>query len=1249
MKSPNSAIYPLLILLTSAALVAAPPNRITRAVDQGRVKVIAGGRHSAAEPRFDKGAVDAKLQMDYVVMMLKPSATQQADLDALLTEQQNPSSPNYRKWLSPEEFGNRFGLSSDDHSKVVAWLQSEGLTVKTSARGRNWVAFSGTAGQVGKSLHTTIHRFESNGEQHISNVTDPAVPEALADVVGGFLGLDDFPMNSMAKMVGPVSENTIGTAHYLAPADYGTIYNINPLYQQGLDGTGQSIVVVGQSEVSLTDLRAFRTRYNLPANDPKMLLYNGISPGFNGAQLEGHLDLEWAGAIAPRATLYYVYGANAFTATVTAINLNIAPIISISYGTCEINASQAFYRSIAQQANAQGITLLSASGDSGAGGCDAQGVLPFAEKGQSVDFPAVMPEVTAVGGTQFAEGSGSYWASTNSANGGSALSYIPEAAWNESGSIGLLSSGGGTSRLYPRPAWQTGPGVPADSSRHVPDVSLSAAGHDAYLVTYNGGLAAVSGTSASAPSLAGILALLNHFQVANKFQKQAGLGNINPELYRIAQTQPAVFHDIIDGSNIVGCGQGSPDCTTGTFGYAAGPGYDMATGLGSVDATALVSQWNASLNDAVVTLSTNATRVTVNDTLQVTVTVAPATGTAVPTGTVSISANGVALGSSGLTGSGGKLVASFTVPAYRLGPGTSILAAQYSGDSAFSGAGAEATISVTAPTGAAGITISGASVVWPQPADAQGISWQTTVSLREIAGVPALITGFSMDGQTQSLAQYVPAPNLTANGSINVVLGFRNLAAPVTKTFAFTGVDANGNAWSRQIAVPFVTMPTYNFFSLSATPLTVFQNTAADPSCQWAVQLNVDDLGGNLSLISNLFAGGLVLSGQIPAIFGTTRLNALSGVQGTLCFGGITTPASDSITVVLSNGNSQDVTVSFAGPVQNPGKLSASPAAVTISPTGQTGQATLAVTTSSATQAWTASVFPANRTTAWLSVSQLAGAGTTQLTLKANGAGYEPGVYQATVVLQSDSAVPQVVNVPVMFVLGGSGNISISSFGNSFSGKNSVSPGMLLSVFGANLSNSVQTGTTNPLPYSLGGVSATINGIAAPLLYVSPGQVNLQVPLEAGSGPGVLGINNNGSIAGMPILITPSAPGVATDASHNVVPAATVQPGAYGTLYLTGLGDVTPALKTAYAPATSTPVANLPKPLLSVTVTVGGVPAIVQFAGLIPGAVGVGQINFQVPTTVPPGVQPVVVTVGGVPAPAANITVPGGTTVTTLN
>jgi uncharacterized protein (TIGR03437 family) len=1227
----------ILSLGFAGASAAAVPDRITHPVNVNQTRALSGNVQSLAQPQFDRGPVDPDLRMDWMMLVVQPSAAQQAELDSLLAGQQNPSSSFYHQWLTPEEFGNRFGLSPADHSKVVAWLTSQGFVVNASGRARNWIAFSGTAGQVSRALQTPIDNFGVGGVTHYANAVEPSVPEALADVIGGFIGLSDFRLQSFVGQVSPAY--TAGSSHYLAPEDFATIYDIGPLYQAGFDGTGQSVAVVGASDVPITDIRSFRARFNFPANDPKMLLYGGADPGYTSAQIEGDLDLEWAGAIAPKATIYYVYGADPFTAIVAAVDLNVAPVLTSGYGGCEIGWRLSYWRTIAQQANAQGITMLNASGDSGAAGCDPQGYMPFAAAGRMVNFPAVLPEFTGVGGTQFVEGTGAYWSSTNSPNLGSALSYIPEAAWNQSSSAGLLSSGGGASVLYAKPVWQTGPGVPNDNARDVPDLSLSAAAHEAYFIVYNGSSVAISGTSAASPSLAGILALLNHYQVSKGFQQQPGLGNINPQLYRMAQSAPSAFHDITAGNNIVNCAQGSPDCLTGSFGYPAGPGYDMATGLGSVDANNLVTLWNTKTDAVTVSLYVNTARASLNDTVGMTAMVAAVTGSGTPTGTVDFSVSGVKLGSSSLRPIGGQQEADLFFPAYLIGStGTFTLVAQYSGDTAFGGGGATKTIRVALPSGVAAIVPSAPDTVWPSAPDAQGLSWQTSLSLREAAGVAAILTGFTIDGAPQPLSQYFPSPEIPPNSTVEATVVFRNLATPVTRTFGFTGVDATGQTWSRQIPVNYLALPPGSAPVVSATPLVVAQNPGADPSCQWPVQLNIDEAGGNVGLEETfLMVGGVDWTSQIPALFGTVRLAPWTDLQGTLCLGGITPPATETIQIGTS-GLSQEITVSLAGPSANPTKLSAAPASVSMAagPGSPPALALFLISTTDATATWTASVYPANRTTAWLGASHFSGTGPTYVALTASGAGFEPGVYRAILVVQSPSAVPQSINVPIMFVLGGNtSSAAIDAVANPATYSGAVSPGMLVAVFGTNLANATNTASSNPLPYSLSGVSAAVNGIAAPLTYVSPTQVNLQIPYEVGAGPAVLGIDNNGQIAGFQFQVSASAPGIFADTSGNLGPNPAVPRGGTTTLLLAGAGEVSNLIPTAYSPSSATAY----QPMLPLSVTVGGAPAFLQGVGLNPGQFGVTQVKFTLPASVPAGVQPVIVTVGGVSSPPVNVTV----------
>ena len=681
-----------------------------------------------------------------------------------------------------------------------------------------------------------------------------------------------------------------------------------------------------------------------------------------------------------------------------------------------------------------------------------------------VDFPAAMPEVTGVGGTQFVEGTGAYWATTNDPNFGSALSYIPEAAWNESSATGLGATGGGASVFYAKPAWQTGPGVPNDNARHVPDVALSAAGHDAYAIDFGGANGAVAGTSAAAPSMAGIVALLNQYQVSKGFQKQPGLGNINPQLYRLAQSAPSAFHDITSGNNIVNCAQGTPDCLTGSFGYPAAAGYDMATGLGSIDANNLATLWNTQTQGVSVSLVLNPTRPTANDTVAVSAIVVPASGAGTPTGTVNFSAGTLPLGAANLTSRAGQLAADLSFPAYVLGPGAFLLTAQYSGDAAFSGGGVTKVIQIAAPAGAAAIVPSWPNTVWPSTPDAQGLTWQTNFSLHEAAGVPAMVTGFTVDGQAQPLAQYFPSPDIPANGTLSATIVFRNLAAPVSRLFAFTGIDAAGNSWSRQFSVNYNPLPPYTELHRDGHASDrgpEYRRRSLLPVARTSERRRVGRISTNGDRPRCGRRQSVVAD---PGYIRHAAAGCLGGSPGHDLFrrnhasrgechrsGRRRLPAASDRLVRRPAGKSNH---DFGDPGRDqPGRGHGRPKRA-----APKAQAMLAVDISDKTQPWTATIFPTNRMGSWLTASQYSGTGPGQITLTANGAGYEPGAYRAMVVIQSPNAIPQSIEVPVMFVLGGStSGTSITGVANSASYQTTASPGMILSVFGTNLANTTQT------------------------------------------------------------------------------------------------------------------------------------------------------------------------------------------------
>src|SRR6185312_9986809 len=482
-----------------------------------------------------------------------------------------------------------FGVSVDDFNTVEQWLRGQGLTVVNVAQARNWISVSGTAAQVESAFSTELHQYVANGETHFANATEPSVPAAIAGIVKSIRGLNDFRMKPALHRPREVWKPNYTSAHgnhYLAPNDVATIYNIAPAFAAGIDGSGQKIVVAGQSTINVADIQTFQTAFNMTPNLPTPFLVPGSRHPGNSDAGEADLDLEWSSAVGRNAAITYVYSDNVMTAVLYAIDHNLAPVISLSYGSCEpennpIDAQT--FQGWARQANAQGITWVNATGDSGAADCnDAE------NPGLAVDLPSSIPEITGVGGTEFRENGGTFWNPANDGAGASALSYIPEIVWNDSIADGSPSAtGGGASIYFAKPAWQTGPGVPADNARHVPDIAMAAsADHDGYLV-YTGGDTAGSpsvfgGTSVPAPVFAGVVALIN------QYTKSSGLGNINPTLYSLAQSSPSIFHDITTGDNIVtvavnGCGRREVCPPPDAVGYTAGAGYDPVTGLGSMN------------------------------------------------------------------------------------------------------------------------------------------------------------------------------------------------------------------------------------------------------------------------------------------------------------------------------------------------------------------------------------------------------------------------------------------------------------------------------------------------------------------------------------------------------------------------------------------------------------------------------------------------------------------------------------------
>jgi len=608
------AVVMMALVSFSLGQTATAQTRITGMIKNEERVAVARTTSQLLSKSRETGRMAGGQNLGRMVLVLAPTAEQETAADKLIGDLHDASSPSFHKWLTPGEYGARFGVADADASQVQHWLQSQGMTGHEISQSRAIVIFSGTVSQVERAFSTEMHNYSYNykGKEvgFVSNSSDIQIPAALQPVVKGVVRLHSDPKTSEVQIGGKVHFNrstkqfTFSSTggHVLAPADFAKIYNVKPLYDAGIDGTGQTIAIVGRSQIGGQNVRDFRTILGLPANDPEVIL-NGDDPGQTLRDMpEALADVTWSGAVAPMAHIKFVVSQSNFSDGIDAsaayiVDHNLAPVMSTSYGTCEQNLSaveSSFWNGLWQQAAAQGITSFVSSGDSGGAGCDPSSGGVYAS-GLAVSGLASTPYNVAVGGTQFDDTANpsAYWSSTNDPTTGlSALGYIPEKVWNESSNDPnfpvLLSGGGGVSTLYAKPNWQSAPGVPNDGKRDIPDFSLSASVHDGYLVCLYGGcnygedyFFYFGGTSLSSPAAAGIMALVN--------QKMGGQpqGMANYVFYRLAST-PGVYHDIIKGDNKVPDAGGQY-----TVGYSAGAGYDLASGLGSFDATALVNNWAA--------------------------------------------------------------------------------------------------------------------------------------------------------------------------------------------------------------------------------------------------------------------------------------------------------------------------------------------------------------------------------------------------------------------------------------------------------------------------------------------------------------------------------------------------------------------------------------------------------------------------------------------------------------------------------
>lgn len=635
----HRSLLNLLMLCASACCVAASPAMQAGAVSTpggqpGMVR-LAGGVHPLIRFGVDQGAVQDSFQMDHILLQLQRTPAEEAALDRLLTEMQDPASPNYHRWLTAEELG-AYGASQQNIDAVVQWLSSHGLQINSVHKNGLTVDFSGNAGQIRETFQTEIHHYLINGRTQVANATNPAVPAAIAPMVSGIVSMNSFlpkpavvhPKKSFSFPLGQFGEQ-----YDEAPGDFATIYNVSPLYKgkTPITGKGETVVVLEATDVHPKDIATFRTAFGLSKYAGKFSqIHPGpgcTDPGVNGAEGEAALDSEWAGVAAPDANVVLASCADSatnFGPFIAAQNLLDAPkppsIMSLSYLSCEPAngpAGNAYIASLWQQAALEGVSVFVAAGDNGSAGCDDFNTEGWAISGTAANALSSTPYNVATGGTDFldtAENTNAmYWAATNTANGTSALSYIPEMPWNDSCAssvlyqyfaapdpitfcnsfigqnwLDIIAASGAPSIVYKKPYWQKNvSGVPYDGARDLPDISLFAAnGLWSHAILFcmsdkaQGGTPcdytnpndtfanSAGGTSFTAPQFAGIQALINQ-------KAGAAQGNPNPIYYTLARAEygpggavrantcnslqgadtpsSCLFHDVTVGNNDVPC------------------------------------------------------------------------------------------------------------------------------------------------------------------------------------------------------------------------------------------------------------------------------------------------------------------------------------------------------------------------------------------------------------------------------------------------------------------------------------------------------------------------------------------------------------------------------------------------------------------------------------------------------------------------------------------------------------------------
>ena len=952
----------------------------------------------------DRGSIAAGTRIDHAIVLLSRAPAVEAAFQQFLVDVQNPASPQYHQWLTPEQVGALYGPTQHDVDAVSAWLTAQGLQVEGVHPSKIFITFSGDSSSVQQAFATEIHNFSTSDPRHpiqFAVTSEPSVPSALAPVIQSVVGLSQNfhhpylhqQTAPLAAVLHPKGTASLGSAspsavspnvalsggtNWILPSDFATLYDINSVYNSGITGsTKYSVAIIGASEITPADITNYKSIAGLPSKQPNEIVVppytnpgmtgNGSGGAGDADQGEATLDVDRVLGTAPGANADLLLIPSLLdTSILAAINYETGTqkdaVLSMSFGSCEVDAGTKAstatpFDNAYTVGTAEGISMFVSSGDSEATGCASAGGTYTQNAGYLTPSTNVLctPNITCVGGTEFNDSpAATYWATSNSGTdaGGkdsTALSYIPEGVWNEPISSGtttsyvILGGGGGPSIFWTtKPTWQTGTGVPADGVRDTPDISFSASSHNAYLActTYNNDtcttyVTGFSGTSAAAPSMAAIAALVD--------QKLGALqGSYNPLLYKIAASTPAAIHDATPTSSGVSpcvlttaslCNSSTPGpsgLTGGVAGYALTTGYDLATGLGSLDVANFITAAVAATTTAATTntLTPLTSSITTSQSVTFTSTITSSTA-GTPTGTVQFAVGGVNNGTP-VTLSSAKAQTTIVFPS----TGTFSVTAVYSGDSNYAASTGTASVTVTAPV---------------LPATTNTLTGTTgTISTQQTASYTATITSGTAGTPTGTVQFYKGTTALgspvTLSGAKASLSGLSLGAGTFSITAVYSGDTNYAASTSNALSVTVNTVPT----SISVTPanatITTVQtqvftatlvNSSGTGTPTGTVQFSVDGVAkGSAVPLSGLTATSAAFSFSsgnhvITATYSGDSVFAVSaspsvliavnyatsGITETVNPTSITTAGTSTVTFTVSGaGATPTGTVAFHGP-----------------------------------------------------------------------------------------------------------------------------------------------------------------------------------------------------------------------------------------------------------------------------------------------------------------------------------------------